>query len=95
VLSGAELSAPEPTPLWFYIRNESELALADEADPTSRGRHLGPVGGRIVAQVLLGLLELDPLSFMSMEPTWRPTLPTSAGTPEGFEMADLVKFATS
>ena len=38
-----------------------------------RGRHLGPVGGRIVAEVLVGLLEGDPGSFLSQEPTWRPT----------------------
>jgi hypothetical protein len=95
VLSGSELGAPEPTPLWFYILKESELVLADEADQATGGRHLGPVGGRIVAEVLLGLLELDPRSFVSMEPNWRPTLPTSDGAPESLQMADLVKFATT
>jgi hypothetical protein len=33
-------------PLWFYVLMESEY-LAD-------GDHLGPVGGRIVAEVLIG-----------------------------------------
>lgn len=95
VFSGAELGAPEPTPLWFYILKESELVPADEAEPTSVGRHLGPVGGRIVAEVLLGLLELDPRSFVNLEPNWRPTLPTSDGTPGSFQMSDLVKYATT
>jgi hypothetical protein len=95
VFSGADFGAPEPTPLWFYILKESELTLADDADPTSGGRHLGHVGGRIIAEVLLGLLELDSRSFVNTEPTWQPTLPTATGAPETFQMADLVKFATT
>ena len=95
VFSGAELGAPEPTPLWFYILKESELVPADDGDATSGGRNLGPIGGRIVAEVLLGLLELDPRSFVNTEPNWRPTLPTGGATPDSFQMADLVKFATT
>lgn len=33
-----------------------------------------PVGGRIVGEVLLGLLELDPRSWFSQDPTWKPTI---------------------
>ena len=68
------------TPLWYYILCEA----AHHAD----GRHLGPVGGRIVAEVLTGLLEGDPDSYLSKEPTWRPTL----GTNDDFTMADLIAF---
>src|SRR5206468_9775608 len=42
-------------PLWFYILREAELVHG--------GRHLGPVGGRIVAEVMVGLLFGDPLSW--------------------------------
>jgi len=71
------------TPLWFYLLRESEV-LAD-------GRRLGPTGGRIVAEVLVGLLKGDPSSFLRQEPTWRPVLPAAmTGT---FTMADLLRFA--
>lgn len=75
-----------PAPLWYYVLKEAEIKEG--------GRHLGPVGGRIVAEVLLGLLKGDPLSFVNVEPGsgWRPHLPsTEVGQ---FTMADLVKFAT-
>ncbi len=41
--------------LWFYVLKESEKLGAGG---------LGPVGGRIVAEVLLGLLKGDPLSYV-------------------------------
>lgn len=52
-LTRDELGFREPAPLWFYILKESELR--------NNGTQLGPVGGRIVAEVLLGLLAGDPL----------------------------------
>lgn len=82
VLSGAELGAPEPTPLWFYLLREAEL-LGDG------GKHLGPVGGAIVGQVLAGILELDPTGWLKLQPDWTP--PHPAGT--DFDMADLVQYA--
>ena len=84
VLKGAELGAPEPTPLWFYILKEAEL---------TGGRQLGPVGARIVAEVLLGLLKADPKAWVNVDPTWRPTIP--AANPDEFTLADLVKFANA
>lgn len=76
-----------PAPLWYYVLKEAELK--------EDGRHLGPVGGRIVAEVLLGLLKGDPLSFVNVEPGsgWKPHLPSAEDGQ--FTMADLVKFATS
>ena len=58
------------TPLWFYILRE--------ADARTAGHRLGPVGGRIVGDVLIGLLDRDPLSYRNVEPTWRPAYPTLA-----------------
>ena len=74
------------TPLWYYILCEAAHA--------ARGCHLGPVGGRIVAEVLVGLLEGDPSSYLSQEPGWRPTeLRPKGEEHEGdFTMADLVEF---
>jgi hypothetical protein len=82
-LSGKKLGAPEPTPLWFYILKESGL---------KGGAHLGPVGGEIVADVLLGLLKEDNHSFVNQNPKWKPTFGSKAGK---FTLADMVKFALS
>ena len=71
------------TPLWYYVLKEAEVRAG--------GEHLGPVGGRIVAEVLLGLLEADPESYRSAEPRWEPVLPASESG--RFTMADLLVFA--
>ncbi|MBA2278011.1 MAG: peroxidase [Chloroflexia bacterium] len=77
---------PHETPLWYYILKEAEV----RAD----GTHLGPVGGRIVAEVLLGLLDADANSYRNAVPRWQPELPTASGAPTGdFTMADLLVFA--
>jgi hypothetical protein len=71
------------TPLWFYLLRESEVV--------SDGRRLGPTAGRIVAEVLIGLLKGDPSSFLRQQPDWRPELPSAAkGT---FTLPDLLRFA--
>jgi hypothetical protein len=80
----APLRAP---PLWYYILCEAASELGEG------GRHLGPVGGGIVAEVLIGLLEADPSSYLHESPAWKPELPrTHRGT---FTMADLVRFTLS
>jgi hypothetical protein len=70
------------TPLWYYVLKEAEV-VAD-------GLHLGPVGGRIVAEVFVGLLQSDPTSYLAARPGWQPTLPGKAGT---FRMTDFLTFA--
>ena len=42
----------DETPLWFYFLRE--------ADIRQDGEQLGPVGGRIVGEVLFGLIDNDP-----------------------------------
>jgi hypothetical protein len=71
-------------PLWFYILREAEIV--------GKGRELGPVGGRIVAEVLVGLLQKDPNSYLYLQPNWKPQLPIARvkGT---FTMADLLMYA--
>jgi hypothetical protein len=72
-------------PLWYYILAEANVECA--------GLHLGPVGRGIVGEVLLGLLEGDPHSYLSQWPTWRPTLPGAPETAPGdFAMTDLIAF---
>jgi hypothetical protein len=53
------------TPLWYYILRE--------ADACTGGHRLGPVGGRIVAEVLAGLVDADGTSFRRTNRDWRPT----------------------
>ena len=43
------------------------------------GSALGPVGGRIVAEVLVGLLQKDPNSYLYLHPSWKPELPIAPG----------------
>jgi hypothetical protein len=54
------------TPLWFYILAEAKAATG--------GLTLGPVGGRIVTETLLGLLRADPSSYLTVKPGWAPFL---------------------
>ena len=56
------------TPLWYYILAEAKLA--------TDGLTLGPVGGRIVAETLIGLLRADPSSYLRVNPRFRPFLGT-------------------
>ena len=51
------------TPLWYYILREAAV--------TTSGNRLGPVGGRIVAEVVVTMLDRDETSVMSA-PGWRP-----------------------
>ncbi len=76
----------QSTPLWYYVLKEAEL-MAD-------GLHLGPVGGRIVGEVIVGLLQADPASYLIVQPDWQPTLPTHTGSASGeFNMVDFLTFA--
>jgi Animal haem peroxidase len=67
------------TPLWFYILAEAEVLCG--------GKQLGPVGARIVAEVLIGLIAGDPTSYLGVQPSWKPN---SAGV---FNMPDLLRLA--
>ena len=82
-LSGAAWDSQAP--LWFYILKEAQRA------PQS-GQRLGPVGGLIVAEVLLGLLKYDATSFVNAETPWKPLKPI-APTAGNFGIANLLKFA--
>jgi len=71
------------TPLWYYVLKEAEV-IRD-------GIMLGPVGTRIVGEVIIGLLQTDPNGYFQLQPNFRPTLPsTEAGN---FRVTDLLRFA--
>ncbi len=83
----AELGSTYPpfvtsTPLWYYILRE--------ADIFGGGAHLGPVGGRIVAEVFIGLLRADPDSILNQNPPFVPSLGNTAGE---FSMIDFLRVA--
>jgi hypothetical protein len=89
VLTPTQLDALTPfgmeksTPLWFYILKEAELM--------ENGLRLGPVGGRIVGEVFIGLLKADETSYLAARPDWTPVLPSA--TPGEFRITDLLTFA--
>jgi hypothetical protein len=90
LLSAADLSdiggygfgLDRSTPLWLYVLREAQLVNA--------GQFLGPVGGRIVAEVMLGLLLADPGSYLNQQPHWQPTWGGTGGT---YTLADFLRFA--
>lgn len=61
------------SPLWLYILAEGEvIGRADDVGGHDPGEGLGPVGARIVAEVLIGLLEHDERSFLGANRNWVP-----------------------
>lgn len=81
---GNESGWKREAPLWFYILKEAELQQG--------GVRLAAVGGRIVAEVFLGLLKLDDNSYLSNDPSFRPAPPIAREDGQ-FLMGDLLKFA--
>jgi hypothetical protein len=79
-------------PLWTYvlaeaIQNQTTVTIPVAENKQITTPQLGPVGGRIVAEVFLGLMFADPGSYLRMEPNW---------TPQGgktYALKDFVQFA--
>lgn len=72
----------ERTPLWYYILAESAFH--------ANGKHLGPVGSTLVAEVLIGLIDKSENSILRTM-FWEPTLPTAKKGK--FTLEDLLRFA--
>jgi hypothetical protein len=81
-LAGFGIGLDRATPLWLYVLREAQLV--------NGGEYLGPVGGRIVAEVMLGLLLADPTSYLSQQPGWQPHL---GGAGSGYQIANFLRFA--
>lgn len=61
------------TPLWYYLLSEAEtIGRESTLGSFTPGEGLGPVGARIVAEVIIGLMELDEHSFLGMDRSWSP-----------------------
>jgi hypothetical protein len=69
------------TPLWYYVLRE--------ADVRHDGDRLGEVGGRIVGEVLVGIIDADPESYRAADRAWRPTLPSA--TSDTYGIVDLLR----
>lgn len=88
-LTPSQLWGPSPkgakgdAPLWYYIIREAQVK--------AKGEHLTGVGARIVAEVLIGLLQCDKASFLNHYPNWRPTLPGRKKW--DFSIIDLLRIA--
>jgi hypothetical protein len=85
-------------PLWTYILAEAmhyKTSVAvpvveNQANPGSiriNTPQLGPVGGRIVAEVFLGLMFGDEQSLLNLDPNWQPE------SGPGYRLADFVWYA--
>jgi hypothetical protein len=71
------------TPLWYYILREAEYYQA--------GERLGPVGARIVAEVLVGILFQDKHSFVNVAPGWTPLGFKKVGDRPSWGMRELIE----
>jgi hypothetical protein len=69
-------SFKENAPLWYYILAEAQFEWSKRANAKgSKGNEeplrLGAVGGRIVAETLIGLILGDGHSYLRQAPNWR------------------------
>jgi hypothetical protein len=70
----------QSTPLWAYVLAEATVQWRDNTKRRGLtgdaanliGTQLGPVGARIVAETLIGLLLADSHSFLAQDPNWLP-----------------------
>ncbi|HET7433839.1 MAG TPA: heme peroxidase family protein [Thermoanaerobaculia bacterium] len=74
-------------PLWFYILSEAQQQFEDDDTPI----RLGPVGGRIVTEVIAGLILGDNHSYLAQQPCWRPMFARNGR----FGFAELILAATN
>jgi hypothetical protein len=89
-LSDYDLQLERHTPLFYYMLKEAALVPDTDIGKNTGGFHLGPVGGRIVAEVVIGLLESDPASYLVQQPGWTLTLQRPGAS---FRMTDFLTFA--
>jgi Animal haem peroxidase len=84
-------------PLWTYILAEAmhfqeTVKIPTQGSVSITTPRLGPVGGRIVAEVFLGLIFGDNHSLLSLEPNWQPKDRKGIPIPN-FALKDFVNYA--
>ena len=82
----------DKAPLWYYVLAEAQYewilrAKAKGSKGNEEPLRLGTVGGRIVAETLIGLLWADGSSYLRQAPNWKPDTVRSMG--------DLISVALS
>jgi hypothetical protein len=93
IASIPELSAFKGNcPLWTYIlaeaaKNQETVTIPVLEKKKITTPRLGPVGGRIVAEVFLGMMFGDNDSLLNLHPAWQP----SSGP--DYKLKDFVKYA--
>ncbi|GAB3794904.1 heme peroxidase family protein [Spirosoma humi] len=89
----------DKAPLWFYILAEARHnwvkavhSLPSDEEKDNTPTHLGLVGGRIVAEVLIGLLWGDSDSFLSANTAFQPAFGNKSAESvfDRFTMGDLI-----
>jgi hypothetical protein len=89
LLTSFDQSFKENAPLWYYVLAEAQVEWANRAAKSGKGNEepvrLGTVGGRIVAETIIGLIWGDGHSYLRQAPNWKPDTIGSMG--------DLLHFA--
>jgi hypothetical protein len=81
-------------PLWVYVLaetqpHEEEIHIIGGTKKIKTYK-LGPVGGRIVAETFLGLMQADSSSYLTQNPLWTPKI----GTPGAkFGLREFIRYA--
>ena len=88
-----DASFVDNAPLWYYILAEAQHYWFQRASKIgSKGNEepvtLGPVGGHIVAETLIGLVYGDGHSYLQQDPNWVPLIGGRNVT-----MGQLIKYA--
>ena len=93
LLPSIDATFKDKAPLWCYVLAEAQAQwkkrcskegkTGDDADkvPTT----MGPVGGRIVAETLIGLIAADSSSYLNDTTGWTPTVASN--------ISDFIKYA--
>lgn len=72
------------TPLWYYILKEAEVL--------HNGERLGPVGGRIVAEVFMRVLASSKDSIAT-DTNWKPKYGIDPADADNYKVVHLLRFA--
>jgi len=81
-------------PLWTYVLAETEEVDIPvntmDGEKRIKTRRLGPVGGRIVAETMVGIIAGDRNSYLNLDPLWKPQFADEHGC---FGLRQLVRTA--
>jgi hypothetical protein len=73
--------------LWYYVLAEAEVS--------NGGARLGPVGSRLVAETLVGLIDESRASYRTVQPNWTPEVVESLPFDEELTVGELLAFGAA